>query len=183
MPSRVRFPVIPEADWSDAQKALIEEYRQSFRGPETGKGGKPIGGPLDATFRSPELAGYLARVSNYLRFNSVVPIRLKEFAIVLVTKFWKCDFELRIHGPQAIKAGLAQSTLDAVLNDEKPLSMPEDEQVVYQLVQELLTNKVLSDETFDRAQATFDDQQIVELVATTGYFGLVSLFFAMAKID
>lgn len=182
MSSQARFPAIPEADWSEAQKALIRQYRQSWRGPDVARNGKPIGGPLDATFRSPELAGYFARVSNYLRDDTVVPKKLKEFVIVLVSQFWKCEFELKVHGPFAVNAGLAQSTLDAVLRGAKPSSMPEDEDIVYQMVQEMLTTRELSDSTFARAKTKFGERQVVELVATAGYYCVVSLFLAMAKV-
>lgn len=177
-----RFPIVPEAQWSDAQKALIGQYRQSWRGPDVAKDGKPIGGPLDATLRSPELAGHFARVSNYLRDGTVVPKKLKEFVIVLVSQFWKCDFEVKVHGPFAVNAGLAQATLDAVLEGRKPPAMAEDEAIVYQLVEEMLTTRELSDATFARAKAAFGEQQVVELVATAGYYCVVSLFLAMAKI-
>lgn len=182
MSSQIRFPAVPETEWSDAQKALIQQYRQSWRGPDVAKNGKPIGGPLDATLRSPELAGYFARVSNYLRDNTVVPKKLKEFVIVLVAHYWKCEFELKIHGPYAVTAGLAQATLDAVLQGKKPTTMPEDEEIVYQLVHEMLTTRELSDATFDRAKAKFGEQQVVELVAAAGYYCVVSLFLAMAKV-
>jgi 4-carboxymuconolactone decarboxylase len=177
-----RFPIVPEAEWTEAQKALIQQYRQSWRGPNVAAGGKPIGGPLDATFRSPELAGYLARVSNYLRDDTPIPKKLKEFVILLVSQHWNCEYELYIHTPFALREGLSQTVIDAVTSNRKPESMPEDEEIVYQLIQEIQTTRQLSDTTFERAKQKFGERQVVDLVAAAGYYGMVSMFFAMSQV-
>ena len=91
MKKKLRFPSIPEAQWTAAQSKLIEEYRRSWRGSNVAVGGKPIGGPLDATLRAPELASRLAKVSNYIRDEASLPRKLRELVIIIVSQYWNCE--------------------------------------------------------------------------------------------
>jgi 4-carboxymuconolactone decarboxylase len=180
--SELRFPPIPEARWSDEQKRLVDKYRQSWRGPTVGLNGKPLGGLLEATFRSPELASRLADVIGFLRDKTDVPTKLRELAIVLVAHHWKCAFETAIHVGYALKAGVSQEVLDAIASDKRPKSMPEDEEIVYDVIMGFLTTHELSDKNFERARKKLGEKQLIELVAIGGYYTLVSMFFATAKV-
>jgi 4-carboxymuconolactone decarboxylase len=180
--NELRFPPIPETQWSAEQKLLVEKYRQSWRGPTVGLNGKPLGGLLEATFRSPDLASRLADVIGFLRDKTDVPTKLRELAIVLVAHHWKCAWETHIHIPYALKAGVSQEVIDAISSDRKPKSMPEDEQIVYDVIMGLQTTRELSDENFERAKKKLGEKQLIELVAICGYYGLVSMFFATAKV-
>jgi 4-carboxymuconolactone decarboxylase len=177
-----RFPIIPEAQWTNEQKLLVEEYRKSWRGPQTGADGKSLGGPLDSTFRSPELASRIGKVSDFIREKSEISEKLKEFVIILVSQHWKCAFEIRVHGAFALKAGLAPSLVEAVFKDVKPPSMSEDEEVVYAVIMDLLTTHQLSDSNFEKGVKTFGEKQLIELVAIAGYYTMVAMFFATAKV-
>jgi 4-carboxymuconolactone decarboxylase len=179
---QVRFPAVPESQWSDAQKLLVEKYRQSWRGPGTGADGKPLGGFLDATFRSPDLASRLADVIAFLRDKTEVPVKLRELAILLVAHHWKCAFETQIHIQFALKAGLSQANVDDVIGDRQPHFASEAEEIVYDVIMGLLKTHELSDQTFERAVKTLGEKQVIELVAIGGYYTLVSMLFATAKV-
>src|SRR5260370_16038205 len=63
------------------------------------------GGPFNAYARSPGLGLLLLQVSDYVRFNSSLPPRLSELAIMIAARQWSQPYEWRAHYPLAIKSG------------------------------------------------------------------------------
>ena len=52
--------------------------------------------------------------------------------------------------------------------------MQPDEAIVYDVVTELLNKRQLSDDTFGKAKQILGEQQVVDLVAVTGFYVMVS---------
>jgi hypothetical protein len=70
-----RFPELTRDQMTDAQKRA---YDGIVSGPRGG-----ARGPFNVLLRSPELADTVQRVGAYLRFNSSLPARLNELAIIV----------------------------------------------------------------------------------------------------
>lgn len=68
-----------------------------------------ISGPYNSMLRSPVMGDRLFMLLDYLRFNTSVPRRLNEFAILIQARLWTSQVEWRAHYPLALKAGLPQS--------------------------------------------------------------------------
>jgi len=63
------------------------------------------------------------KVGEYLRFNSSLPARLNEFAILINARFWGSKYEWYAHRPFAIKGGLAESIADDLAQNRRPAGM------------------------------------------------------------
>ena len=61
-------------------------------------------GPFNAYARSPGLGVLLLNVSDYVRFNSSLPPRLSEFAIMIAARNWSQPYEWRAHYPWPSRA-------------------------------------------------------------------------------
>ena len=110
-----------------------------------------------------------------------MPIRLNEFAILIIARQWRSQVEWFAHAPLAQKAGLKPDIIADLKTSARPSSMAEDEAVVFDFVTELTTAKKVSDETFARALWIFSDQQIVDLTAVAGNYVMVAMMLAMAE--
>jgi 4-carboxymuconolactone decarboxylase len=60
--------------------------------------------------------------------------------------------------------------------------MQPDEAVVYDVVTELLNKRQLSDDTFGKAKQMLGEQQVVDLVAVTGFYVMVSAVVIAGRI-
>lgn len=129
-----------------------------------------IGGPYNSMLRSPVMGDRLFMLLDYLRFNTSVPRRLNEFAILIQARLWTSQLEWRAHYPLALKAGLPQSVADDLAKGKRPASMQPDEAAVYDLCMELSTKHEVSDAVFQRARALFSEQQLVDLAAVSGTY-------------
>jgi len=168
-----RFPQLTMEQLSDAQKPLGE---QIMKVSSVG-----LGGPYNPMIRSPVLGQRLYDLFYYLRWQTSVPTKLNEFAILIIGRQWTSQVEWFAHAPLAAKAGLSPDIIAELKANKRPSNMAEDEAVVYDFVTELTTTKKVSDETFARAKKVFSDQQIVDLTAVAGNYVMVAMLLAMAE--
>jgi 4-carboxymuconolactone decarboxylase len=117
---------------------------------------------------------------DYLRFNSSVPTRLNEFAILIQARLWTSQVEWYAHYPMAIKAGVAESILLDLKEGRRPAGMQPDEAAVYDLLMELWNSHAVSDATFRQAKAVFSEQQLVDLTVISGGYLMVAMLLSMA---
>ena len=168
-----RFPQLTMDQLDEKQKPLGEQIMKvSSIG---------IAGPYNPMLRSPVLGQRLFDLFHYLRWETSVPIKLNEFAILIIGRQWRSQVEWYAHAPLAAKAGLSPDIIAELKAGKRPSNMAEDEAVVYDFVTELTTTKKVSDATFARARKVFNDQQIVDLTAVAGNYVMVAMMLAMAE--
>ena len=157
-----RFPQLKVEQLSDQQRPFADEIlKVSSVG---------ITGPYNMMLRSPVFGQRLFTMLDYLRFNTSIPRRLNEFAILIQARLWTSQLEWTAHYPLAIKAGLSEAVANDLKEGKRPSSMQPDEAAVYDFCMELSTNHVVSDATFKKARESFSDQQIVDLIGVTGAY-------------
>src|SRR6476661_7216632 len=167
-----RFPQLTMEQLNDKQKPLGEQIvTVSSVG---------VGGPYNPMLRSPVFGQKMFDLLYYLRWQTSMPLKLNEFAILIIGRQWRSQVEWFAHVPLAIKAGLSQDIIAELKANKRPSNMAEDEAVVYDFVTELTTTKKVSDETFARAKKVFNDQQVVDLTAVAGNYVMVAMLLAMA---
>jgi 4-carboxymuconolactone decarboxylase len=168
-----RFPQLTMEQLNDAQKSLGE---QVMKVSSVG-----LAGPYNPMMRSPVLGQRLFDLFHYLRWETSVPTKLNEFAILIIGRQWRSQVEWYAHAPLAQKAGLSPETIAELKANKRPSNMAEDEAVVYDFVTELTTTQKVSDETYARVKKIFSDQQIVDLTAVAGNYVMVAMMLAMAE--
>lgn len=134
-----------------------------------------LSGPYNALLRSPVMGERMFSLLNYLRFNTSVPRRLNEFAILIQARRWTSQVEWKAHYPLALKAGLSQSVADDLKQGKRPTSMKPDEAAVYDFCTELAGQNGVSDATFRRLRAIFSEQQVVDLVILSGTYDTLAM--------
>src|ERR1700737_1774222 len=140
-----------------------------------------LGGPYNPLLRSPVLGQRMFDLLYYLRWNTSVPLRLNEFAILIIGRQWRSQVEWFAHAPLAIKAGLSPEIVADLKANKRPANMKPDEAVVYDFVTELSAKHQVSDETFKRARELLGEQQVVDVTAVAGTYVTVAMVLAMAE--
>jgi 4-carboxymuconolactone decarboxylase len=165
-------PVIEQLD-PEQQAVAAEVLKQSSAG---------LGGPYGMLIKSPELLKRYLLMTDYLRQKTSLPHRLNEMAILLEARLWGAQYEWWAHEPLARKAGLAEAIIEDIRAGKRPATMQADEAIVYEVVTELLNERRLSDATFTAAKQTLGEQQVVDLVAVTGFYVMVSTVIIAGQI-
>jgi len=128
-----RMAPIPPERMTDAQKKAVEEFRAARNA--------DVGGPFAPLLRSPEVMNRARAMGDYLRFKSVLPPRLSEFAILITARQWTQNYEWDTHSRIALQAGLPQAVVDALAEGRRPDRMAEDEDILYSRSEERRVGK------------------------------------------
>jgi 4-carboxymuconolactone decarboxylase len=170
-----RFPKVTMEQLNPEQQAVAAEVlKQSSAG---------LGGPYGMLIKSPELLKRYLLMTEYLRQKTSLPHRLNEMAILLEARLWDAQYEWWAHEPLARKAGVPDAIIEDIRAGKRPAAMQPDEAVVYDVVTEILNKRQLSNETFARARQILGEQQIVDLVAVTGFYVMVSAVVIAGRIE
>jgi 4-carboxymuconolactone decarboxylase len=138
-------------------------------------------GPWVVLLRSPELMTRTRGLSDYLRFESVLPGYLREFVILMTARQWGQSYEWNAHYPLALDEGFSAEMAQAIAEGRRPEGMVEEEAILYELVLELQRNHGVSDATYDKAVERFGEQGVVETVSLVGYYTMISMILNTAR--
>ncbi len=173
MSKEPRFSQLMMDQLTDQQKPIAE---QIMKVSSVG-----IGGPYNPLLRSPVLGQRMFDLLHYLRWETSVPLKLNEFAILIIGRQWRSQVEWLAHAPLAIKAGLSPDIVAELKANKRPSNMPPQESVVYDFITELTIQHAVSDETFNRAKELLGEQQVVDLTAVAGSYVAVAMLLAMSE--
>jgi len=172
-----RFRLIPLEEMTPEQRSVAEAIRSGPRAAVPGSSANAAtpGSPFNPWLRSPEAADLLQRLGSYLRFRSSMPPRLNEFAILITARDWTSQYEWHAHHRLALQGGLNPSVAADLAEGKRPAGMQEDEVIVYDFCSELHRERKVSDATYKAALDKFGERGVMDLIAVSGYYVLVSM--------
>src|SRR5690242_8621389 len=168
-----RMPEIPADKMTPEQKKAADDFLAERK--------VPIFGPFVPLLRSPEVMLRARAMGDYLRYKSVLPAALNEFAILITARHWTQGYEWAVHEPIAVKAGLKAEITQAVAEGRRPQGMSADEEMIYEFCTELHQNQSISDATYARALARFGEQGIIDLTGVNGYYTFLAMMLNTAR--
>ena len=167
-----RMPPLATGELTEQQTQALADF-VAARGEPTG--------PWIALLRSPELMKRTRGVSDYLRFESVVPGWLRELVILMTARQWGQNYEWNAHYAIAMDEGLSPDIARAIAEGRRPDGMVAEEEILYELCMELQRNHSVSDGTYERAVERFGEQGVVEVVSLMGYYTMISLILNTSR--
>jgi 4-carboxymuconolactone decarboxylase len=179
-----RFPRLTIGEMNDEQTEVAERILGGRRmeGRPKAEPTQVLGGPFNAWMQSPKLADALQVVGEFLRFNTSLPTKLSELAILLSARHWTAQYEWYAHARMALAGGLDPRIVDAIAAGRRPEDMPAEEEATYDFCTELRRDKNVGDESFARAVDLFGHAGAIEILAISGYYDLVSMTLNVAQV-
>ena len=171
-----RLPPLSESNLTPEQRAVFEAIQSGPRG----KMG--LQGPFGVYVRAPAVGHAAQSLGAAVRFNTELAQNVKEVAICTVGAFFHSKFEFAAHAELAARAGVDAGIIEALRLGEAPRFDDEQERTAHQIASQLLNAHRIDDATYAAGQAVLGETQLVELVATVGYYCLVSLTLNMFQI-
>ena len=152
---------------SPEQRQAAEAIKSSPRG--------VVQGPLLAWLQSPALAARAQALGAFCRYQTSLPPRLSELAIITMGAYWQAGFEWHVHAPIAIAAGLDAQAVETLRLGGTPHFAQEDEQAVWRFAHHLLHDHAVPDATYRTVEGLLGAAGTVELVGVLGYYSLISM--------
>ncbi len=170
-----RIENLDRAKLSDAQKQVYDAIASGPRG--------EVVGPLAVWLNRPELADKAQKLGQYCRYDSSLPPRLSELAILVTARIWDAAFEWQSHEPPARAAGLADDIIEALRHDREPSFENPDEEIVYKVSRHLNLDRSISTELYQQAEALLGKDGLVDLIGVLGYYALISMTIKTFDVD
>jgi 4-carboxymuconolactone decarboxylase len=168
-----RLPPIPSEKMTPQQRQAADEFRAARMA--------EVSGPFMPLLRSPEVMNRARAMGDYLRFKSVFPPRLSEFAILITARHWTQNYEWDAHYQLALKGGLREDVARAVADGRRPEQIAEDEEILYNFCTELHQNKSVSDATYARMVKAFGEQGVIDAIGISGYYTMLAMVLNTAR--
>ena len=162
-----RIQLTPMADMTPQQRSVYDEAAGGLRGHAPA--------PMNAWLQNAELARRAQKLGELVRYQTSLPPRLSEFAILIVARHWTAHFEWHAHKKEALKAGINPEAIAMIASHRRPVFENDAQQAVYDISKSLLETKVVADELYQTGIRALGEKGMVELVAILGYYSLVAM--------
>jgi 4-carboxymuconolactone decarboxylase len=93
-----RIQLTPVSEMTPQQRSAYDEAASGLRG--------HVPAPMTAWLQNAELACRAQKLGELLRYETSLPPRLSELAILVVARHWTAHFEWQAHKKEALKAGI-----------------------------------------------------------------------------
>ena len=175
-----RLPSILPENFTQAQQDLFEGITGGKRGqgratdtflaPEGG-----LRGPFNALLFSPTIGNAAQRLGEAVRFESALPPRIRELAILAVSAKWQAQYEWWAHEKFARQEGLDDRVIEAIKVRDFPDFADPTEEAAYSFAREVIDEHRVSDAGYQEVVKRLGEELVVELVILLGYYTLISM--------
>jgi len=170
---RISFPA-PET-MTDAQLAV---YQEIIAGPR-----RSLVGPLRAALHNPVLADRWQKLGQVLRFETSLPGRLSELAILVTARRWNSSLEWAIHAVDAARAGLDPAIIDAIRAGTAPdFGTDAEGREIYDYARQLLQDGDVGPDSYEAVLARWRAVGVVEITAVIGYYSMVAMTLNVHRV-
>ena len=167
---------------SGSRLPLVHREDLDARGREefdalTARGGASLAGlrgPGGLNLHDARAAEFLNGLSRYLRFESGLPARQREVAILITAREHDQAFEWAMHEPTALKEGVPPATIEAIRHAAATNGLDEGDAVIIELGRQLFARHKVDAALYARAKQLFGERALVSLVMLMGNYAFVS---------
>lgn len=170
----MRLPVISPDDMTERQveiSARIAGRRGAVRG------------PFQVWLQSPELCERVEALGAFVRFESSLPLKLRELSLLMAARHWDAQYSWNAHVDKAIAAGVPAEAVQAIAERTEPKFDDERDAAFYDFCHELLETHFVRDDTFQRALAHFGAEGLVDAVGSLGNFSMLGMCLNAFQVD
>lgn len=132
-------------------------------------------GPFNAMVQAtPAVGDALQRLGAEIRYGSALPDRVRELAILTVAAYRRSEFEWLAHAEPAARAGLDDDVLEGIARGDAGFFEYSDA-LVHRAVMELISDRDLTQNTYEQVCTLLGIRGAVDLVTLVGYYDTLAL--------
>jgi 4-carboxymuconolactone decarboxylase len=142
---------------------------------QLGAGRGRIPTPFNIWLHNPRLAEGMEIIGTHVDKSPVLSEAETEVAILATAVFWNAPYVISNHRRHALKAGVPEPVVAAILEKRRPEASADRFGAVCEAVSDILAGGSVDADRFARYDAELGRAVIAELLVTVGYFTAVSL--------
>jgi 4-carboxymuconolactone decarboxylase len=141
-----------------------------------------IQGPFTMFLHSPEIAGRVAHLGAYVRFEGSLDMRVRVLAAMTVAREFEAMYVWGAQTGGARRLGVPESTITAIRDKHTRGMPPEDAQIV-EFTKQLLQKHRVDDATFKALQTRFGNDELIQLTGAIGYYTMLAMTVNACELE
>jgi len=139
-------------------------------------------GPFSMFLHAPELAGRLAHLGAYVRFEGGLDMRVRVLAAMTVARELDAVYVWGAQTGSARRQGVPETTI-AAIREKHTHGVPADDAQVVEFTRRLLREHRVDDATVAALRQRFGDRGLIELTGTIGYYAMLAMTVNTCELE
>ena len=139
-------------------------------------------GPFTVFLHSPELAGRVAHLGAYVRFEGSLDMRVRVLAAMTVAREFDAMYVWGAQTGSARKQGVPEATITAIRERHTRGMAPEDAQIV-EFAQQLLQKHRVDGAAFKAMQTRLGGDGLIQLTGAIGYYAMLAMTVNACELE
>ncbi|MFJ7213042.1 carboxymuconolactone decarboxylase family protein [Amycolatopsis sp. NPDC098790] len=140
-------------------------------------------GPFLVWLRSPGLCDRVEALGAYCRFESALPLRLRELSLLVAARHFDAQYSWNAHIDKAVDVGVDRAALERLARREDPDFPDPEDALLHRFAAEVLENHFVTDETFAAGLEAFGERGLVDLIGALGNFSMLAMLLNTFEVD
>jgi 4-carboxymuconolactone decarboxylase len=141
-----------------------------------------IQGPFTMFLHCPELAGRVAHLGAFVRFEGSLDMRVRVLAAMATARELDAVYVWGAQAGGARRLGVPESTITAIREKHTRGMPPEDAEIV-EFTLQLLRKHRVDDATFKAIQERFGNDGLIQLTGAIGYYGMLAMTVNACELE
>jgi 4-carboxymuconolactone decarboxylase len=141
-----------------------------------------VQGPFTMFLHCPELAGRVAHLGAFVRFEGSLDMRVRVLAAMATARELDAVYVWGAQANGARRLGVPESTIAAIRDKHTRGLPPEDAQIV-EFTWQLLRRHRVDDATFKAIQERFGNDGLIQLTGAIGYYSLLAMTVNACELE
>src|SRR5271155_4170961 len=139
-------------------------------------------GPFSIFLHSPELAGRMAHLGAYVRFEGSLDMRARVLAAMTVAREFEAVYVWGAQTGSARRQGVPEGTITAIRENHSRGVPPEDAEII-DFTRQLLRNHRSDETSASSLRQRFGDEGFIELTGAIGYYSMLAMTVNACELE
>jgi 4-carboxymuconolactone decarboxylase len=163
-----------------SKEQVAEKDRAIFDGIVASRGA--VQGPFTMFLHAPELAGRLAHLGAYVRFEGSLDMRVRVLAAMTVAREFEAVYVWGAQTGGARRLGVPETTIAAIRENHSRGVPPEDAEII-DFTRQLLRRHRVDAAAFAKMQSRFGNDGLIQLTGAIGYYGMLAMTVNACELE
>ena len=141
-----------------------------------------VQGPFTMFLHAPEVAGRVADLGAYVRFEGSLDMKVRVLAAMTVAREFEAMYVWGAQTGGARRQGVPEATIAAIRENHSRGVPPEDAQII-DFTRQLLRRHRVDDATFKAMQSRFGNDELIQLTTAIGYYSLLCMTVNACELE
>jgi 4-carboxymuconolactone decarboxylase len=141
-----------------------------------------VQGPFLMFMHSPEVAGRVAHLGAYVRFEGDLDMKIRVLAAMTVAREFEAMYVWGAQTGQARRLGVPEATIAAIRQNHSR-GVPAEDADIIELTRQLLRKHRVDESLFKKLHARFGNDQLIQLTTAIGYYTLLGMTVNACELE